>query len=111
MECPDCKSMSIAKNGYSPAGKQKYKCMNCHKQFVENPISRMISDEKKTLIDALLLERISLRGIGRTVKVSLTWLQGYVNKKYRETPRQVNIKKRENAINIRSGRNVEFCRK
>ena len=94
MECTDCKSMSIAKNGYSPAGKQKYKCMNCHKQFVENPISRMISDEKKTLIDALLLERISLRGIGRTVKVSLTWLQGYVNKKYRETPRQVNIKKK-----------------
>jgi hypothetical protein len=49
------------------------------------------SNEKKALIDALLLERISLRGIGRIVKVSLTWLQGYVNKKYSETPRQVNI--------------------
>ena len=90
------------RNGYSPAGKQKYKCVKCEKQFVEMPSSRVISDEKKDLIDALLLEKISLRGIGRTVKVSLTWLQGYVNKKYHEVPREVKIKKRENAVNNRS---------
>jgi transposase-like protein len=71
MDCPDWKSMSIVKNGNSPAWKQKYKGMKCQKQFVENPMSRVISNEKKALIDALLLERISLRGIGRTVKVSL----------------------------------------
>jgi transposase-like protein len=47
MDCPDWKSMSIVKNGNSPAWKQKYKGMKCQKQFVENPMSRVISNEKK----------------------------------------------------------------
>jgi len=40
--------------------KQKYKCGECQKQFVLNPEKGIISDEKKEVIDKLLLEKISL---------------------------------------------------
>jgi transposase-like protein len=52
--------------------KQKYKCRDCGKQFVLNP-EKYISEEKKAIIDKLLLEKISLRGIARSVGVSGVW--------------------------------------
>jgi hypothetical protein len=36
---------------------------------------------KKDLIDRLLLERISLAGIARSIPISESWLQAYVNQK------------------------------
>ena len=38
-----------------------------------SPEDRLVSDEQRTLIEHLLRERISLRGICRTVGVSLPW--------------------------------------
>ena len=35
-----------------------------------NPIKTVISEEKKELIENLLLEKIALQGIARSVKVS-----------------------------------------
>ena len=43
------------------------------------------------LIDKLLLERISSRGIARVVGVSWRWLQNYVNEKFEKVPRQVKV--------------------
>ena len=63
-------------------------------QFVENPQSK-IPQDKKDLIDKLLLERISLAGIARVVRVSESWLQRYVNRKYQEVPRHVDVKKKQ----------------
>jgi len=80
------------KNGSTHNKKQKYKCKDCGRQFVENPTKKNIYSEKKKLIDILLLERIVLAGIARIVKVSQTWLQDYVNKKYAETPLKVSDK-------------------
>jgi len=51
----------------------------------------MISDEKKSLIDRLLLERVSLAAITRIVGVSKFWLQRYVNKKHESIPRHVEV--------------------
>jgi hypothetical protein len=42
----------------------------------------VIDGATRELIDRLLLERISLAGIARAVKVSQQWLQTYVNEKY-----------------------------
>ena len=39
----------------------------------------------------MLLEKISLAGIARVVKVSESWLQNYVNSKYDAVPRQVKV--------------------
>ncbi len=63
--CPNCYSEKTVKNGHIHNGKQRYKCHECGRQFVENPEKIVISPEKRELIDRLLLERISLAGIAR----------------------------------------------
>lgn len=90
--CPTCHSEHVVKNGSIHTGKQKFACKTCGRQFVEDPQFRIISDETKALIDKLLLERLSLAGIARVVGVSESWLQGYVNEKYRTTPRKVQVR-------------------
>ncbi len=60
MHCSECGSNHIVKKGFKPTDKQKYKCGECQKQFVFNPEKGIISDEKKEVIDKLLLEKISL---------------------------------------------------
>ncbi|NJN66485.1 MAG: hypothetical protein HC884_07115 [Chloroflexaceae bacterium] len=64
---------------------------------MENPQFRVISDETRALIDRLLPEQISLAGIARVAGVSETWLQTYVNKKYRSIPRKLRIRARKSA--------------
>jgi transposase-like protein len=92
MICPRCQSLNIVKNGHIHNGKPKCACKDCNRQFVENSENR-IPQSKKDLIDKLLLERIPLAGIARVVGVSERWLQGYVNRKYQEVPRQIDVKK------------------
>jgi hypothetical protein len=53
---------------------------------VVEPSKEEISLEIKQLIDQLLLERISLRGIARVTGVSWSWLQNYVNGKFSRIP-------------------------
>jgi hypothetical protein len=89
--CPNCYSEKTVKNGHIHNGKQRYKCHECGRQFVENPEKIVISPEKRELIDRLLLERISLAGIARVVKVSERWLQTYVNEKYALVPREISV--------------------
>jgi hypothetical protein len=58
---------------------------------VINTTNKTISPDTKQLIDQLLLERISLRGIARVTGVSWSWLQNYVNNKLAAVPRQVKV--------------------
>ena len=89
--CPSCHSETIVKNGRIHNGKQRFRCNQCHRQFVENPQQIVVTQEKRELIDRLLLERISLAGIARAVKVSQKWLQTYVNQKYASISREVKV--------------------
>jgi transposase-like protein len=101
MQCPKCPSQSFVKNGFNATNKQMYRCKECGRQFVLNPDKSMISDEKKFLIDRLLLERVSLAAITRIIGVSKFWLQRYVNKKYESIPRYVEVsKKRRGQLTI-----------
>ena len=56
-----------------------------------NPTNKTVSDETKQLIDQLLLERISWRGIARVTGVSWSCLQNYVNNKLAAVPRQIKV--------------------
>lgn len=94
MNCPNCQSQEIIKNGSLTNGKPKYKCKSCGSQFVENPQKHPISKETRTLIDKMLLERESLAGIVRVTGVSARWLQYYVNDKYKNIPKQVRVSKK-----------------
>jgi IS1 family transposase/DNA-directed RNA polymerase subunit RPC12/RpoP len=90
MECPECSSKHVVKNGItSSSGKQNYLCTDCKRQFVENPEHYRIPHYKIKLIDRLLLEKIPLAGIARAVQISERWLQYYVNDKYINVSRQV----------------------
>ena len=56
-----------------------------------NPDQKAIDPATKELIDRLLLERLSEVGIARALKVSEQWLQDYVNRKYAQVPRTVQV--------------------
>jgi hypothetical protein len=71
--CPNCDSLKIVntvgdaeetsasptvKNGCIHNGKQRFKCKECSHQFIKNLQKIIINQEKRDLIDRLLLERI-----------------------------------------------------
>ena len=76
--CPACGSTRFKKNGRTHNGKQQHQCKACPRQFVQCAEQYRISDETRALIERLLLERISLRGICRVVGVGLKWLLGFI---------------------------------
>lgn len=84
--CPTCQSTNIKLNGHIHNGKQNHYCKDCRRQFVLSPSNKVISEREKALIDKLLLEKISLAGIARSLEVSEVWLQGYVSDLYACTP-------------------------
>ena len=89
--CPICASAHTVKNGRIHNGKQRFKCHDCGRQFVEQPTKKVVDSATRELIDRLLLERLSLAGIARAVNVSEQWLQTYVNEKYAKVPHQVPV--------------------
>jgi transposase-like protein len=72
--CPQCGSQRYKKNGRIHTGKQNHKCKDCGRAFVLVPENHVITEEQRALIERLLLERISLRGICRAIGVGLRWL-------------------------------------
>lgn len=95
--CPKCGSQHTVKNGHIHNGKERFKCGDCGRQFVENPRNKVISQLTKELIEKLLLQKISLAGIARLTSVSELWLQKYVKAKSKSVP-QVNIRSKEKGI-------------
>lgn len=84
LRCPRCQLSHIKKNGHTYYGKQNYQCLLCARQFVER--RETVSEDKQELIKSLLLERISLRGICRVLKCSLSWLINFIERLYQITP-------------------------
>lgn len=78
-------------------GNQRHLYRACGRQFVANPTKKVIGEETKRRIDKLLLEKIPLAGIARAMKVSETWLQGYVNKKYATVEQHVKVEQKKGA--------------
>ena len=76
--CPACGSTRFKKNGHTHNGKQQHQCKTCTRQFVQCSEQYRSSDETRALIERLLVERISLRGICRAVGVGLKWLLGFL---------------------------------
>lgn len=89
--CPYCGSTQISKNGSTHHKKPKFICKDCRRQFIKNPQKKIISLSEKQLIERLLLERISLRGITRCLKVSMSWLQKYVNGLFRSISSKLEV--------------------
>jgi hypothetical protein len=66
------------KHGHIHNGKQNHQCKDCGRQFVECLEQYLVSEETRALVERLLLERLSLHGICRAVRVKLKWLLGFL---------------------------------
>ena len=91
MNCPKCDSTQVVKNGHTHYGKQRFRCQECRRQFVENPTRQPVDESTRELIEKLLKEQLALAAIARVTGVSERWLQMYVNQKYYQLPKQVEV--------------------
>ena len=89
--CPRCQSPKHKKNGHIHNGKQNHQCHDCGRQFVECFEQYLISDDVRALIERLLVERISLRGICRAVGVHLKWLLGFLVQCFEALPDHLHV--------------------
>ncbi len=89
--CPQCGSTWYKKNGHIHTGKQNHRCKLCGRAFVLNPGNYVITEEQRSLIERLFLERISLRGICRAVGVGLRWLLQFMVEQFRAAPAHLNL--------------------
>jgi len=87
--CPKCGSSNYIKNGTIHNKKPKMKCKDCGRQFVKDRTKAAITEEKRELVDKLLLEKVPLAGICRVLGISESWLQRYVNEKYTQTAKKL----------------------
>jgi transposase-like protein len=79
--CPHCQqAKDVVKFGKSTFQTQRYQCKICNKTFATEPKSKSVSPEKETLIEGLLAERISYRGIKRAAKVGYATIQRIAKK-------------------------------
>lgn len=91
IRCPRCLSTNVKKYGLNFNGKkQQHKCKDCKYKFVDKGQQWFICAQKQQLIQKLLAERISLRGICRVVDISLTWLLKFIKQLYQHLPDDLN---------------------
>lgn len=89
--CPNCKFSVVTKNGSIHSGKQKYICLSCRGQFIENPQNKLISEEIRKRVKRSLIERVSLEGICRIFDVSMPWLLDYMQTVFKALPEDLNV--------------------
>ena len=69
--CLGCVSQQFKKHDPIYNGKRNHRCKDCGRQFVLDAVRRVITPDQRSLVERLLLEKISLRGICRAVGVSI----------------------------------------
>ena len=89
--CPACGSSRYKKNGHTRHGKQNHQCKACERQFSATADDYLMADERRTRVEHLLRERISLRGICRAVGVSLTWLLHFMVECFTACPEDLHV--------------------
>ncbi len=89
LHCPRCTLSHVKRNGHTHYGVQNHQCLACGRQFVQPP--ETISPTQQEVIEKLLLERLSLRGICRVVGVALTSLLRMMEELYAASPADLNV--------------------
>src|SRR5262245_33035001 len=70
---------------------QNHRCKACGRAFVLTPENHVVTEEQRALIERLLLERISLRGICRAVGVGLQWLLQFMVTRFQAVPEHLYV--------------------
>jgi len=85
--CPYCLGTNLRPKGWNrKRTKRRLKCQNCKRHITQAGKSWFVSEEQISYINLLLAERLSLRGICRVIKVSISWLLKYMMKLYDSQP-------------------------
>jgi len=96
--CPYCLNNDLRPKGWTrKSRKRRYKCKSCKKHITLTGQSWFIDDRELGRIDRLLVERISLRGICRSLEISLSWLMAYCKRLYKEQPDDLNYHPNQDA--------------
>src|SRR5690349_255682 len=89
--CPEYGSRHFKRNGHIHNGKQNHQCKTCGRQFVLVAHNRVINEEHRILVERLLCEKISLRGICRTIGVSIRWLMDFMVACFTAVPEHLHV--------------------
>lgn len=79
MNCPDCASHHIRKNGHR-RGKQNYICCSCDRQFLESYTKRGYSNEIKQQCLTMYVNGMGFRAIERLTGVNHNTIINWVKK-------------------------------
>jgi hypothetical protein len=91
--CPYCLGTNLRPKGWNnKKTKRRLKCQDCKKHLTVNGKSWFIDKGQIKLVNSLLLERLTLRGICRVLKISLSWLLKYIPKLYDVQPDDLNYR-------------------
>jgi transposase-like protein len=86
MECPECKSNHIRKNGIKK-GKQNHLCVDCGRQFIDNyETQRGYSDDVKRMCLKMYVNGMGFRAIQRVTNVHHTTIINWVKQVGRLLP-------------------------
>lgn len=89
-QCPLWVSSST-KYGTTRHGQQRYKCKGCGYQFSALNNQKIITAAELSIINKLLLERLSLSGICRIMDVSMPWLLQHIEQVYNDIPEHLYV--------------------
>jgi insertion element IS1 protein InsB len=89
--CPQRESQQFKKNGHIHNGKQNHRCKDCGQQFVLQAEHRVIDEGQRSLVERLLLEKISLHGICRAVGISIQWLMDFMVASFAAAPAHLHV--------------------
>ena len=89
---PACGSSRFKNNGPTRPGKQNPQCKACERQLSAPADDRLLADERRTLVEPLLRERIALRGICRAVGVRLAWLLHCMVECFTACPEELHVR-------------------
>jgi transposase-like protein len=78
--CCHCGSTNTIRHGYTVKSKQRYRCHDCGRCFVEDPASPAYDPSRKEEILRAYHERTSLRGVSRIFGVSRNTVTGWLKK-------------------------------
>ncbi len=81
LQCPNCGSDALVRDGHAPNGKQKYRCRACGRRSRENPTPNIYPEARHEEIQHAYQERSSLRGLTRTFGVSRATVSSWAQKK------------------------------
>lgn len=86
--CPQCHSSEYKKNGFR-RGKQSYRCKNCGRQFIDEPVSNADPDSLRELCLKMYLNRLGFRAIARIMNICHSTIIEWVKKVVSNIPEQI----------------------